>query len=121
MYLIDSNIVIYSYLPQYEYLRNLFAAEPVFVSEISRVEVLGYHKITGKEESYFKDVFNLVPIILPSQEIFDIAIDLRKKFNLSLGDSLIAATAKANDLTIYTRNLGDFIKLPEIKCINPLR
>ena len=121
MHLIDSNIIVYSYLPEYEYLRSLFVSDSVFVSEISRVEVLGYHEITEKEESYLKDIFNLIPIILPSQEIFDVAIEFRKKHRLSLGDSLIAATAKVNDLTIYTRNLNDFKKLADIKCLNPLR
>jgi len=120
MILIDSNIIVYSYLPQYTYLRNLFIGESVFVSEISRVEVLGYHKITAEEETYFKAIFELIPTIAPSQEIFNEAIEIRKKYNLSLGDSIIAATAFAHNLSICTRNLGDFERVVEIDCVNPI-
>jgi len=121
MYLIDSNIIVYSYLPQYEYLRELFIKDSVYISEISKLEVLGYHKLTNDEEIYFKDIFSLVPIILPSQEIFDTAINIRKSYNLKLGDSLIAATAQVHDLSLYTRNLSDFEKALATHCINPLR
>ncbi|MBV8388791.1 MAG: type II toxin-antitoxin system VapC family toxin [Mucilaginibacter sp.] len=93
----------------------------MYISEISRLEVLGYHKLTSEEESYFKDVFSFVPIIFPSQEIFDTAIAIRKSHNLKLGDSLIAATALANNLSIYTRNLSDFEKVKSMRCIDPLR
>ena len=120
MYLIDSNIIVYSYLPQYEYLRDLFVKEAIYVSEISRVEVLGYHKLTTDEEIYFRDIFTLIPCIFPSQEIFDKAIDIRKQYNLKLGDSLIAATAVVKGLTIYTRNLSDFEKTEVVNCINPI-
>jgi predicted nucleic acid-binding protein len=72
MYLIDSNIIIYSYLN--EYLRKIIIDPDVFVSEISRVEVLGYYKLKHNEETYFNTVFELVPIILPDIKIFDKAI-----------------------------------------------
>jgi predicted nucleic acid-binding protein len=112
MYLIDSNIIVYSYLPRYEYLRELFTKDSVYISEISRLEVLGYHKLTTDEETYFNDIFNFVPIISPSQDIFDAAIGIRKLNNLKLGDSLIAATALVNNLSIYARNLSDFERFP---------
>jgi predicted nucleic acid-binding protein len=121
MYLIDSNIIVYSYLPQYEYLREIFVKDSVFISEISKLEVLGYHKLTPDEETYFKDIFTFIPTIFPSQEVFDAAIIIRKTHNLKLGDSLIAATALVHSLSIYTRNLSDFEKVSDINCINPLR
>ena len=87
---------------------------------ITRVEVLGYHKLTTDEEVYFKDVFNLIPIIFPTLEVFDAAIEIRKTYNFKLGDSLIAATALVHNLSIYTRNLHDFDKVEIIDCVNPL-
>jgi hypothetical protein len=120
MYLIDSNIIVYSYLPQYEYLREFILNASIFVSEISRVEVLGYHKLTDEEEIYFKDIFNLLPVIFPSQDVFDSAITIRKTYNLKLGDSLIAATALVHGLTIYTRNVNDFEKVNNLNTINPI-
>ncbi|MDB5007156.1 MAG: domain nuclease [Mucilaginibacter sp.] len=120
MFLIDSNIILYSYLSQYNYLKNIFLKESTFVSEITKVEVLGYHKLTKEEEAYLKDVFKIIPSIFPSQQVFDTAIDIRKTFNLKLGDSLIAATAIVHELTIYSRNLKDFEKIPQLKSINPI-
>jgi predicted nucleic acid-binding protein len=119
MFLIDSNIIIYSHSNQYEYLRSLFFKESVFVSEISRVEVLGYHKLTIEEENYFQDIFNFIPIISPSPQIFDTSITIRKTYNLKLGDSIIAATALVHGLSIYTRNTGDFEKIISLKCTDP--
>ena len=121
MFLIDSNIILYSYLPQYDYLKNIFLQESIFVSEISRVEVLGYHKLTKEEESYLKDIFEIIPSIFPSQQIFDTAIDVRRTYNLKLGDSIIAATAMVHGLTIYSRNLKDFERIPDLKYLNPIR
>ncbi|SHN28521.1 type II toxin-antitoxin system VapC family toxin [Mucilaginibacter sp. OK098] len=120
MFLIDSNIIIYSYSNQYEYLRSLFFKESVFVSEITRVEVLGYHKLTNEEESYFQDIFNFIPIISPSPKIFDTSISIRKAYNLKLADSIIAATALVHNLSIYTRNISDFEKTAPISCVNPI-
>lgn len=115
MYLIDSNIIIYSYSESYRYLRKIIVGEAVYVSEISCVEVLGYSKLTDEEEIYFRDVFDLVPSILPTSNIFDKAIELRKTYNLKLGDSLIAATAMDHRLTIYTRNIHDFERINPVK------
>lgn len=109
-FLIDSNILIYSYSTKYEYLRELIVNESCVLSEISRVEVLGYHRLKEEEEKYFKDVFDYASVIIPDQSIFNQAIEIRKKFNLKLGDSLIAATAIVHKLEIYSRNLEDFEK-----------
>jgi predicted nucleic acid-binding protein len=107
-------------LNEYQYLREIIIDGSSSVSEISRVEILGYHGLKYDEESYFNDIFTVVDIIIPSQEIFDRAISIRKQYNLKLGDSLIAATAVVNNLTLYTRNIGDFEKITGLKCINPV-
>jgi len=121
MFLVDSNIIVYSNLPQYEYLRNFFIDDLAAVSEISRVEMLGYHKLTSKEERYFKNIFDFVTIITPSPEIFNTAITIRKNYNLKLGDSIIAATAIIHDMPIYTRNLKDFNKIHDLNCIDSIK
>jgi len=120
MILVDTNIVIYSYLPEYSYLKSIIFKENIFISEISRVEVLGYPKLKQDEEVYFQNLFRFLTIIFPSQEIYDAAIEVRKKHNLKLGDSIIAATAMVQGLTIYSRNLKNFEKTSSIKCINPM-
>jgi predicted nucleic acid-binding protein len=121
MILIDSNIIIYSLLTQYEYLADLFNEENTFVSEVSKLEVLGYHKLKSTDETYFKNIFNFVPSILPTQEIFNVALELKKTHTVQLGDSLIAATALVHNLYIYSRDVKDFNKLKGLKCINPIK
>ncbi|BAU55169.1 type II toxin-antitoxin system VapC family toxin [Mucilaginibacter gotjawali] len=121
MTLVDSNIIIYSYSTQYEYLRSLILNDMIFISEISEVEVLGYHQITSDEESYFRKIFDLVTIIIPSREVFEAAIEIRRKHRLTLGDSIIAATAVMHGLSLYTRNLKDFEKIADLNCINPIK
>jgi predicted nucleic acid-binding protein len=47
------------------------------------------------------------------------AITLRKAYNIKLPDAIIAATALIHDLTLLTRNVGDFNKIEGLKVINP--
>ena len=119
--LIDSNIVIYSISEKFHYLRALLVSKDCFVSEISRVEVLGYHGLNNTDEKYFLDVFDYVSIITPSQTIFDEAIEVRRRYNLKLGDSIIAATVIAHKLDLYTHNIKDFTRVGGINCIDPIR
>lgn len=58
---------------------------------------------------------------MPEEEIFNRAIEIRRKYNLKLADSVIAATAAINYLEIYTRNLSDFERVIGLKSINPVQ
>lgn len=118
--LVDSNIIIYSLSDEYAHLREIFVSENTYLSEISRVEVLGYHKLTKRQLEYFSDIFNYAKIIIPTRQIFDTAIQLRQKYNLKLGDSIIAATALEYDLPLCTRNIKDFKRIEPLKCVNPI-
>ena len=120
-FLIDSNIIIYSFSDEYDYLRDLVVNENANVSEISRVEVLGYHGLNRKQIKYFEDVFSYVSILVPTGEIFEKAIEVRQKNNLKLGDSIIAATVLVYGLTLYTRNIKDFERVSGLVCVNPIR
>ncbi|HCY75739.1 MAG TPA: PIN domain nuclease [Ignavibacteriales bacterium] len=121
MNLIDSNIIIYSALKEYAYLRELFKEENVFVSEISLLEVLGYSSITKEQENYFNAVFSLVNKIPVSTEIIFEAIRLRKNNKLSVGDSIIAASAIGLNLTLLTNNVSDFKKVKSLQIKNPIK
>ncbi|MBW8049857.1 MAG: type II toxin-antitoxin system VapC family toxin [Cytophagales bacterium] len=120
MKLLDSNILIYSAEKKYSFLRKIFKEQNIFISEITKLEVLGYHKITAKQKKYFGAVFNIINTKHVSSKIIEEAIVLRQSKNLSVCDSIIAATSKINDYTIYTNNTKDFEHIPEIKLFNPL-
>lgn len=121
MKLIDSNIIIYSALQQHAYLRDIFKEDDAFVSEISLLEVLGFGSITDKQEKYFNAVFQMLNKIPVSSEIILNGILLRKKYKLSVGDSIIASSALTLDLELLTNNVSDFKKIDLIKISNPLK
>lgn len=119
MILIDSNILIYSAEEKYKQLRNLFGQDCI-VSAISKLEVHGFHNITEKQIAYFESIFALADIINISDEIIELAIRFRQKANMSVGDAIIAATAKIYDCELYTRNVEDFKAISNIRVTNPI-
>ncbi|MBN2893610.1 MAG: PIN domain-containing protein [Bacteroidales bacterium] len=46
-------------------------------------------------------------------------MEIKQKYNLKLGDSIIGATAILNDLIVVTRNEKDFKKIPDLSVLNP--
>jgi predicted nucleic acid-binding protein len=120
MYLIDSNIIIYSYSNEFEHLRSILTDDSAHISEVSCIEVLGYHKLSIDEDHYFSTIFRFIPPLSLSQQVIDEAIKIRKIYNLKLGDALIAATALVHNLTLYTRNQNDFKNVVDLRCINPI-
>ena len=76
--LLDSNIIIYSALPENEFLLELIAAKPPAVSGISFVEVLGYHRLGEADRKFFEDFFAEIRILPLSQPVLDEAVRLRQ-------------------------------------------
>ncbi len=122
MILIDSNILIYSAKDEYKYLRKLFKQNDVFVSSISKLEVLGYHGLVEKDRVYFDAVFKVVKILPIDSIIIEQAILVRREHNISVGDAIIAATSLFYNYSLYTRNVSDFKPLGhKIEIINPIK
>ena len=117
--LIDSNILVYSAKPGYLFLRDWVFARSPAVSAISRVEVLGYHKITTSEQQELTSLFSGTPIMPLSSNIVERAIQLRQQKKMSLGDALVAATALELHHALVTRNKGDFIWIPNLQVFDP--
>jgi predicted nucleic acid-binding protein len=119
MKLIDSNIIIYSGANENSWLRELFYESNSFFSSISKIEVLGFHQITDEQVIYFTEAFNLLKVLHVDSEVIDKAVSLRQQRKLTLGDSIIAATALLNNLTLVTRNVDDFSHIPNLNIDNP--
>ncbi len=118
--ILDSNIIIYSIDPKYQSLRDYLLNVDMHVSEISKLEVLGYSKLTTEESQKFEYFFaNLTTLINIQSGIINQAIQLRKIRKMSLGDSIIASTALLYQLPILTRNEKDFAWIDELTVINP--
>ena len=118
-YLLDSNIIIYATKPANHFLRKFIAENAPFISALSYLEVLGYHKLDKNEKSFFEFFFNASDLLPLSKEVLDIVVSLRQKQKMTIGDSLIAATSVRYDLTLITRNTKDFSWIKELNIINP--
>ena len=115
----DSNIVIYSSLPEHAFLQQWSEDYSVEVSAISYLEVLGYHRLKTQDKSYFERFFRAAHTIKISDTILQTAVHLRQQKKMSLGDALIAATALEHQLTLLTRNKTDFEHIKDLKVVDP--
>ena len=117
--LLDTNILIYMAQPGGEKLQSQLLGMAPAASQISRVEALGFHRITPKEDAQLRKVFGWVEVLPMNEAVADAAIALRRARNMKLGDALIAATALLYRLPLMTRNEADFRHLTSLTIINP--
>ncbi|OQY54013.1 MAG: hypothetical protein B6245_21960 [Desulfobacteraceae bacterium 4572_88] len=80
--LLDSNIVIYAAESACDNIRIFIAKHHPVVSVIAKVEVLGYHRLSGENRQKLERLFRLMPISSLSDEIADRAICLRQTRNV---------------------------------------
>jgi predicted nucleic acid-binding protein len=117
--LIDSNILIYALLPDHQKLMDWILDQLPSVSVVSKIETLGYHRLTQEHKAGLLKLFSCLTILYPSQHTYEIAIDLRQRRKMSLGDSLIAATAVEYGVLLATRNTTDFVWIDNLTLLDP--
>lgn len=115
---LDSNIIIYS--ANGNSFEELFREKNLYASVVSKIEVLGFHKITAPQKENLEAFFDSIFILELTESVADEAISLRQKRNISLGDSIIAATALVHKLPLVTANVSDFKWIEELEIIHPL-
>ena len=105
--LLDSNIIIYSVQPEYEKILEFLSLkeDSLSVSIISKIEVLGYHDLSEFPRENLEIFFDEIPKLGLSDEIADIATKLRQKKKMTLGDSIVAATAIHKNIPLFTNNI----------------
>jgi hypothetical protein len=120
MRLVDSNILIYAAQPEYPYLKELLEQEDIAVSELTKLEVLGYRYLIEEAEEYFNAVLSLVTVLPISTEVIDRATLLRQQSNMKSADAVIAATALLHCTELITRNTADFDHINDLTINNPI-
>jgi len=121
-YLIDTNVII-------DYLENKLPEDTsifldnllIQLSVITRIELLVWPKATSHQVSILQDFISASQILWINEDIVLKTIEIRKTYKLKLPDSIIAATALVNDLTLVTRNTTDFKKIDGLICIDPYK
>ena len=89
---------------------------------MTRVEVLGFPgfgSLTRERPDSLEASIASSVEVLPDNEIILRAITLRRLKKMSLGDSLIAATALEYGVPLVTRNDSDFKHIAGLVIINP--
>jgi len=120
--ILDSNIVIYAFEPKYREsnLERFLLQSEFSVSNITRLEVMGYWRNSYDEFKRFELFFEAIHVLSVSSEVIDLAIQLRRQRSLGLGDALIASTALIHQLPLVTHNTRDFQWIAELELIDPL-
>jgi predicted nucleic acid-binding protein len=105
-FLLDTNIIL-------DYLRgdrNIadFLAEHMeavlYVSVITRMELLSFHGMTPKEEKHIHDVLSPINVLPITEDIEESAISFRRATRKKLPDAIIAASAISAGAVLLTRD-----------------
>ena len=118
--LLDSNILIYSASPSAEILQNWLSENSLHISDITLLEVLGYHSLSKSDHEYFENFISYCNQISISPDIIKKAISLRQSKAMSLGDSLIASSALVFKIPLVTLNIKDFKHISNLELIEPV-
>jgi hypothetical protein len=104
-FLLDTNTVLYL-LGGDATLANFLFERELYLSVISEIELLGYSKLTARERRTIKQFVEDTVIIDLTPDIKTFAIEIREQYSTKLGDSIIAATAKATGLPFVSSDKG---------------
>lgn len=76
------------------------------VSQITRMELLGYSRLTELEEQEIRQFLAACQVMLLTEAIEEQAISLRRTGALKLPDAIVAATAITGKLRLLTLDQG---------------
>ena len=87
-------------------------------SVISRVEALGFPRLTPAEEASLLQLFGQFVEVQVTPQVVEEAIRLRRAVRMKTPDALIAATALLERAELVTRNIEDFKNVPSLKVMD---
>ena len=117
-YILDTNVVIYYVGGEIKTLRKLIpimrSYATVMLPSIVITE-LWSGKQTPLTEITAIEAFIATLVVIPLEmQVARSAGILRRDYNLSIGDSIVASTALTMGSTLLTRNIRDFKKVPNL-------
>lgn len=111
----DTNILLY-FLRGEEEVIEMLANKEVVISFITELEMLSFPNLSSDSEKIVREFLSNCTIININNKIKNSTINFRKKYNLKLPDSIIAATASDLNLPILTAD-QQFRKINSIEII----
>ena len=109
--LLDTNIVLYL-LKGDDKLEELLQGTTVFLSVITKVELLSHPGLGEAGEKVIRDLLDQVKLMEFSNVIQERTILLRRKYKMKLPDAVIAATAAFLNVQLITAD-KQFAKLKD--------
>ena len=100
-FLLDTNAVLYI-LNGDEILSQFVDDSHLFISVITQIELLSYHKFKEKEEKKIIDFIESCEVIYVNSLVAKKSIRLRKKFRKKLPDTIIASTSIVNSIPLIS-------------------
>ncbi|MEO8853256.1 MAG: type II toxin-antitoxin system VapC family toxin [Ginsengibacter sp.] len=121
-YLLDTNFVINYFKGIFERSARQFTDSIInrttYISVITRIELLGWKLIVNKDEKVIKEFISDSIVLSLEESIIIRTISLRKTFRIKRHDSIIAATALANNLQLLTHNIKDFKNVSGLEVVD---
>lgn len=109
--LVDTNIVLYA-LKGDDALTELIHGQDLYISFITRIELLSYPKIDPESVDLIERFLRQIPVVESNPVINEDAILLRRKSGMEVPDSIIAACARFIGGRLMTADKG-FKKVQE--------
>ena len=121
-YVLDTNVVI-GFLAGVDWAVSFvkdaaFKDAELFISAITRMELLGFPGITPDEESRINQFLSIVTKIDLTPQIEDTAIGIRRISRLKLPDAIVTASAICEDATLVSADT-DFKGVEKLQLLNP--
>ncbi len=117
--LLNSNIIIYLQQKKLQ-LEDIPEQYTQFcASIINYMEVMGFPFESEQEKLDYDNFFKNIELIEITPEIVEKTVELKQLKKRKLFDTIIAATALVNDITLCTRNTDDFENIDKLKLFNP--
>jgi predicted nucleic acid-binding protein len=113
---VDTNILLYL-LNGDQTITEILDNKSIFISFVTELELLGYSKITEKEEIQIQELLSQLTIIDINSDIKKLAIKFRKSYKLKLPDLIIASTAYFLNQPLLTSD-QQMSQIEEINILN---
>ena len=124
-FVFDTNIFIY-YLnanPNVEiyFDKDFLTKNNIYYSVITEIELLSFPKLEDEEIEGIRSLPNRFLKLTLTEDIKEKTIEIKKKYKVGLGDSVIAASTLVYNAGLITRNEEDFAKITELTFTNPFK
>jgi predicted nucleic acid-binding protein len=109
--LVDTKLIVFG-IGGTRAVRKLLEGKTLFISIITEIELLSVAYARVEDELLIRDFIKNCFVVPINEEVKEHAIAIRKKWKVKLPDAIIAASALAHNISLYTADRG-FNKIHE--------